>query len=270
VSGCDFNSGACIGLSDDCDDLTRDHLQKTLMGLHPWRKGPFTLFGLTIDTEWRSDWKWQRLKPHLPSLQGKTVLDVGCGNGYHCLRLYGEGAERVIGVDPSAKFVHQFYAIKKYCPKVPVDVLPLGIEHIPPDLHAFDLVLSMGVIYHRRDPVEHVRELAGCLKSGGTLVLETLIIDNEAGESLIPEGRYAKMRNVWCIPTPSLAIKWLLEAGLENVQCVDLNTTTTEEQRSTPWMTFESLPDFLNPEDNSQTIEGHPAPRRGIFIATTP
>ncbi len=38
-------------------------LRDALMALHPWRKGPFELFGLHLDTEWRSDWKWDRFAP---------------------------------------------------------------------------------------------------------------------------------------------------------------------------------------------------------------
>lgn len=265
-SSTDFSAAVRIGNSGDCDQETRNKLKQNIMGLHPWRKGPWQLFGLDIDTEWRSDWKWNRLVPHI-SPQGQTVLDVGCGNGYHCLRLFGAGADRVIGIDPSAKFVYQFDVFKTYCPHIPVDVLPLGIEHIPPYLNAFDTVLSMGVIYHRRDPLAHIQELANCLKPGGQLVLETLVVEGE--KSLIPDGRYGKMRNVWCVPCPGQVIHWMEELGLHSPRMVDMTLTTQREQRGTEWMTFESLADFLDPQNPGLTVEGYPAPRRAIFIATT-
>nr|WP_169730591.1 DUF1698 domain-containing protein [Carnimonas nigrificans] len=41
-----------------------------------------------------------------------------------------------------------------------------------------------------------------------------------------------------------------------------------DEQRSTEWMTFQSLKDFLDPEDQHKTIEGYPAPRRALLVAT--
>ena len=44
---------------------TRRALRDQLQTLQPWRKGPFSLFGVHIDTEWRSDWKWSRVAPHL-------------------------------------------------------------------------------------------------------------------------------------------------------------------------------------------------------------
>jgi tRNA (mo5U34)-methyltransferase len=51
---------------------------------------------------------------------------------------------------------------------------------------------------------------------------------------------------------------------------VDISTTSIEEQRSTEWMKFESLKDFLDPEDPSKTVEGHPAPIRAVFVAEAP
>lgn len=257
-----------IGDSSLMDKGRRLALQATLMGLHPWRKGPFNLFGMHLNTEWRSDWKWDRVLPHLDSLENRLVLDVGCGNGYHCWRMLGAGAQRVIGIDPSVKFVFQFQAIKNFAGKdLPVDVLPLGIEHMPEKLAAFDTVFSMGILYHRRSPMAHLRELKELLRPGGQLVLETLVIQGPEGMVLVPEGRYAKMPNVWFLPSPDSLISWMRKNGFNNPRMVDINTTSIDEQRATDWMTFESLEDFLDPEDHSKTIEGHPAPMRAVFLA---
>jgi tRNA (mo5U34)-methyltransferase len=51
---------------------------------------------------------------------------------------------------------------------------------------------------------------------------------------------------------------------------VDVNVTSTQEQRSTEWMSFHSLENFLDPDDHSKTIEGYPAPRRAIITANAP
>ena len=61
-----------------------------LRKLAPWRKGPYSLGGIEIDTEWRSDWKWQRVAPHLAPLKYRKVLDVGGGSGYHAWRMAGD------------------------------------------------------------------------------------------------------------------------------------------------------------------------------------
>ncbi|MCP4285561.1 MAG: tRNA 5-methoxyuridine(34)/uridine 5-oxyacetic acid(34) synthase CmoB [Gammaproteobacteria bacterium] len=243
-------------------------LEQELKLLHPWRKGPYDIHGVKIETEWRSDWKWQRLQAEIGTLQGRQVLDVGCGNGYHCWRIAGAGAELVIGIDPTQLFLAQFLAIKHFLGnRWPVHLLPLGIEDVPAELHAFDTVFSMGVLYHRRSPMDHLLELRGCLRHGGELVLETLVIDGVLGSVLVPSGRYAKMRNVWFIPSPETLVAWLQRCGFRDVRIIDISVTTTEEQQATEWMQFESLVDYLDTSDPSKTIEGYPAPKRAIICA---
>ncbi|MDD2802466.1 MAG: tRNA 5-methoxyuridine(34)/uridine 5-oxyacetic acid(34) synthase CmoB [Methylococcales bacterium] len=259
-----------IGRAGDLSINTQIVLESQLKTLRPWRKGPYDLFGVHIDTEWRSDWKWNRLKDHISPLQQRMVLDVGCGNGYHCWRMLGAGARMVIGVDPLLLNVMQFQLIRKLYSEAPIYVLPVGIEDIPPEVKAFDTVFSMGVLYHRRSPIDHLLELKACLKAGGELVLETLIIDGDLGETLLPEDRYAKMRNVWFLPSVPTLINWLARCGFNNIRVVDVTVTSTEEQRSTEWMPFHSLKNFLDPDDLALTCEGLPAPKRAIIIANAP
>ncbi len=258
-----------IGCSDDLTDETKKQLEHHLKALHPWRKGPYDLFGIKIDSEWRSDWKWERLKNHIAPLQHRLVLDVGCGNGYHCWRMLGAGAKLVVGIDPTLLSVMQFTAVKNLHGEAPVYVLPLGIEDVPYGLKAFDTVFSMGVLYHRRSPIDHLLELRDCLQPGGELVLETLVIEGGLGEVLLPEDRYAKMRNVWFLPSCGTLISWLKRCGFINIRLADVTTTTIEEQRSTAWMRFHSLKDFLDAEDPMLTCEGLPAPKRAIIIANS-
>ena len=258
---------ARVGLSGTAPAETMDALHSALMGLHPWRKGPFELCGLHIDTEWRSDWKWDRLADAIAPLSGRRVLDVGCGNGYHCWRMLGAGAAEVIGIDPTPLFILQFKAVQHYLQQSGIHVLPMTLEALPQHLPVFDTVFSMGVLYHRRDPMEHLMSLKAKLAPGGQLVLETLVIEGDADALLEPNGRYARMGNVWKLPSPGLAARWLKQAGFSEVEIVDVGTTSLDEQRRTAWMTFHSLKEFLDPEDPTLTIEGFPAPRRAILTA---
>ncbi|MDF1691263.1 MAG: tRNA 5-methoxyuridine(34)/uridine 5-oxyacetic acid(34) synthase CmoB [Zhongshania sp.] len=259
-----------VGASGEISDEQRSALEQGLKGLHPWRKGPFELYGVHIDTEWRSDWKWDRLKDAIAPLQGRSVLDVGCGSGYHCWRMRGAGAALVVGIDPTPLFVTQYFALQKYLNEPSVAVLPMGIEHLPERLQAFDTTFSMGILYHRRSPFDHLLALRDTLRSGGQLVLETLVIDGELGDALVPEGRYSKMGNVWFIPSTATLESWLKKVGFKNPRLVDVSQTSCDEQRSTEWMQFHSLAEFLDPNDASKTIEGHPAPKRATFIAEAP
>jgi len=256
-----------IGSREDLDQRQRHELEFLLKKLSPWRKGPFELFNIHIETEWRSDWKWNRLAPHITPLNDRVVLDVGCGSGYHCWRMAGEQAKVVIGIDPSLLFMTQFQAVQHFINRQNVIFLPFTLENMPNNLPIFDTVFSMGVLYHRRSPFDHLLHLRKLLKPKGELVLETLVIDGNAN-ILTPENRYAKMNNVWCIPSNDVILGWLKKCGYENPRVVDVNQTSTEEQRSTDWMPFESLPDFLDSKNSQLTIEGYPAPKRAIFIAT--
>jgi len=266
----DLENGVRIGEAAQCTDQQRQQLKEALLGLHPWRKGPFELFGLAMDTEWRSDWKWDRLKTHISPLENRNVLDVGCGNGYHCWRMAGAGARFVLGVDSHLLFTMQYWAIRHFLKEPPVFVVPLALDDLPPELNAFDTVFSMGVLYHCRSPFDHLYGLKKCLRQGGELVLETLVIEGGEGMTLVPQGRYARMPNVWFLPSCDTLHEWLKKAGFINIRQVNVSTTTVEEQRTTEWMTFESLPEALDKSNPAITIEGYPAPMRAIFVAEKP
>lgn len=250
------------------NEAQRKVLAEGLMALHPWRKGPFSIHGLLVDSEWRSNLKWQRLIAHIQPLAGRQVLDVGAGNGYYAWRMVGQGAALVVAVEPGLLYVKQFEAICRLlgAPNAPL-MLPLTLEELPTGAGCFDSVFSMGVLYHRRSPLDHLQLLKQQLRPGGELILETLVIPEQAGQLLVPADRYARMRNVWFIPSPSSLIGWLKRLGFKRPRLVDVTRTRAEEQRPTDWMRFESLSEGLNPDDQSRTVEGYPAPLRGLFLA---
>jgi tRNA (mo5U34)-methyltransferase len=125
----------------------------------------------------------------------------------------------------------------------------------------------MGVLYHQRSPIDHLCQLKQTLKPGGQLVLETLFLPGSSSFAWTPKKRYARMRNIWLIPSISELEIWLIRSGFEKVEIIDKSITTINEQRSTEWMTFNSLSDALNPVDLNLTIEGWPAPRRILVTA---
>ena len=235
--------------------------------LIPWRKGPFDLGGVYIDTEWRCERKWARLARALPDLAGRHVLDVGCGNGYFVLRMAGLGAASVIGIDPTTPYVTQFRLLERLGHGLPATVLPLALEDLAAAPLTFDVVVSAGVLYHRRSPLDHLKDLYAKTAPGGTLLLETLVVPGDVDTALVPEDRYANMRNVWFVPAAAACERWLGRVGFGDIRLVDDSVTTPDEQRRTDWMPFQSLTDALDPADNRLTIEGYAAPRRALFAA---
>lgn len=262
----DLANSVSVGKPEEIDSGQLKRLEHMLKKLKPWRKGPYHIHGLHIDTEWRSDFKWERLVPHISDLKNKYVLDIGCGSGYHLWRMRGAGAKFVVGIDPTQLFVMQFNAVQHFIKDPSVNLLPLGVEQLP-ELNAFDTVFAMGVLYHRRSPIDFIYQLKAQLVKGGELVLETLIVDGDENTVLVPGERYAKMRNVWFLPSGKAMCAWLERCGFSDVRMVNTDITALEEQRKTDWIDTESLSDFLDPNDQSKTIEGYPAPQRAIFIA---
>ncbi len=258
-----------IGQSSDVNAEQKQAIDELLKDFIPWRKGPFELFGTVIDTEWQCQIKWSRLLEHIAPLKGRTVLDVGSGNGYYCLRMIEAGAAMAIGIDPHLPYVMQFWLIKKYLSEIPAFVLPITLDQMPLPIPHFDTVFSMGVIYHRRSPFDHLLELKNCLRSGGQLVMESIVVPGPEGYSLSPQGRYARMSNVWFIPSSATLVAWMTKCGFTDVKLVDESKTTLNEQRKTPWMPFDSLNDALSADGNA-TVEGYPAPARAVITAIKP
>ena len=146
-------------------------------------------------------------------------------------------------------------------------LVPVRLEDMPKK-PIFDTVFSMGVLYHQREHMAHLSQLYEMMAPEAELVIETLIVDNSDDYILIPKGRYAQMRNVYSLPSIKTLKSWLNDANFNNIRVVDVSKTTTAEQRKTPWIgeNGASLEDFLNPLDDSLTIEGYPAPTRAIVV----
>lgn len=245
--------------SDQAADL--DALEKTARLMMPWRKGPFDLFGLFIDTEWRSDQKYNFLRPHF-NLSGKKVVDIGCNNGYYMFRFLEDVPAKVVGFDPSALFQSQFDLINHFFKSDIVYEL-LGVEHLPFYEEKFDVIFCLGVLYHRSDPVAMLKSLFQGLERGGEVYLDTFIIEGEEPYALCPQGSYSKITNVYFLPTLKALENWCIKAGFSSFEVLGTVVTTSDEQRKTDWIESQSLEDFLDVDDSTKTVEGYPAPLRG-------
>ncbi len=245
-------------------------LQQSLKKLIPWRKGPYQIGNLQLNSEWCGSMKWDRISPHIQPLKDKTVLDVGSNNGYFTYLMALSGAQITLGIEPFLLFNYQFMAIRTLIKNPPnAFILPLKLEQMPKEA-LFDTVFSMGVLYHQKDHLLHLQQLRTLLVNDGELVLETLIINKKYGKQIIPKGRYAKMRNVWCLPSTNTLYTWLKKVGFKNIKLVNVTKTTPEEQRTTYWIgdNTQSIKDFLDYNDDNLTIEGLPAPHRAIFTCS--
>jgi len=256
----DYGDWFTVGKREDITQEEYDLIEETAKKLIPWRKGPFNLFGLEIDSEWQSNIKYNLIRPHF-NLKDKIVADIGCNNGYYMFRMLEDDPKRLVGFDPSALTLHQFEFINHFV-KSEITYEMLGVEHLEYYNHKFDFIFMLGVLYHRPDPVGTLKSLARGLNSKGEILIDTFMIDGEEEICLTPNKRYSKIPNIYFIPTIPALKNWLIRAGFEDIEVIATTTTTSEEQRKTRWSFDQSLEDFLDPEDPTKTVEGYPAPKR--------
>jgi len=248
-----------IGLSE----ADEKNIYDTAKLMHPWRKGPFQVSGTFIDSEWKSNIKYNLLRPHF-DIKNKIVGDIGCNNGYYLFKMMEDKPKKLIGFDPSAVTYCQFQFLNHFI-KSDIVYEMLGIEHVEFYEHKFDILFCLGVLYHRADPIGMLKSLFKGLNEGGELILDTFMIDGEEDVCLTPRDRYSKMGNIYFIPTVSALKNWCYRAGFEEIEVLAMVKTEHEEQRKTEWIQSQSLDDFLDKNDQNKTVEGYPAPKR-VYI----
>jgi tRNA (mo5U34)-methyltransferase len=256
-----------IGAPEELAAGEREQVRQVLRGCMPWRKGPFNVFGIDIDAEWRSERKWNRLLPELPDLAGKAVADIGCNNGYYMFRMAHLQPRLVLGFEPYVQHHYTFRILNTFAGQERLHSDLLGVEHLHLFPACFDVVFLLGIIYHRPSPLDTLRDVLTALRPGGTLLLESQIIPGDQPVALFPEATYAKVPGTWFIPTAACLENWLQRTGFDDIRMFCRHPMNSAEQRRTDWMIFESYEDFIDKEDASLTIEGYPAPWRVFFRA---
>jgi tRNA (mo5U34)-methyltransferase len=256
-----FVFGDAFGIDiQNPDKHSLELIQNTALALRSWRKGPFRIGELFIDSEWKSFIKYDLLRPHF-NLNGKTVADIGCNNGYYLFRMLEDEPKKLTGFDPTALFWCQFDFINHFV-KSDISYELLGVEDLGSYGEKFDVIFCLGVLYHRSDPLGCLKSLCGALEKNGELFLDTFMIDGDENIALYPKESYSKISNVHFIPTISTLQNWCGRAGFKDFELLAIKPTDTNEQRRTEWILGESLEDFLDPNDSSKTVEGYPAPKR--------
>lgn len=268
ASWCDFSGDVVqIGRAGDIDDTDRQKVLQVMRGFMPWRKGPFRVFGIDIDAEWRSERKWNRLLPELPALEGKLIADIGCNNGYYMFRTAHHNPKLVLGFEPYLQHYYTFRTLNGLACRDDLEIELFGVEHMHLFPECFDVIFLLGIIYHRPSPIEALRDIFAALKPGGTLLLESQAIPGEEPIALFPENTYAKVPGTWFVPTGACLHNWLKRTGFSNIRLFCQHPMSSAEQRRTGWMNFESYEDFIDKENAELTIEKYPAPWRVFFKA---
>lgn len=261
VTICEFGDILKFQINDF--EKYKENIIQTAKSLKPWRKGPFAINDLFIDSEWQSFIKYNLIRPHF-DLKDKIVADIGCNNGYYMFKMLENNPKKIVGFDPGANFYLQFLFINLFA-KTDITYELLGVEHLPFYEEKFDFIFMLGVLYHRADPIATLKYLAKSLNKNGEILIDTFMIDGEDDIALCPKGSYSKIPNVYFVPTVNCLKNWILRAGFEDIEVLAITKTDANEQRKTDWIDSQSLEDFIDPQDESKTVEGYPAPKR-VYI----
>lgn len=257
---CDL-SGTAPTVSGSLSIEQQAELKELLEVFIPWKKGPFNIFGEEVDSEWRSDIKWDRFVPHLGSLKGKVIADIGCHNGYFMFRMAEHQPSAVYGFEPVAKNFYNFQVLNSFFKQSMLHYELLGVEHTHFFPNAFDSIFCLGILYHHTDPIGLLRKLKLSLRKGGSLFIDCQGIAGDDPVAYVPQGKYAGARGIWFLPTLSCLTNWIRRAGFQSVEVIYSDQLDVKEQRASSWAPIKSLSEFLTP-CLSKTIEGHPAPHR--------
>lgn len=212
---CNFSLDDSVNLSTNSQ--AKDEILAITKELKPWRKGPFKIDDLFIDTEWQSFIKFNILKPFMNEISQKCVADIGCNNGYYMFKMLEFNPAKLIGFDPSIKYRLQFELINALA-KTPIEYELLGVEDLPRYGLKFDVIFCLGVIYHRSDPIKMLKDLKAGLNKNGVVFLDTMYIEDEREIALVPNKTYSKIPNIYFVPSISALKNWCERAGFKEFE----------------------------------------------------
>lgn len=111
--------------------------------------------------------EWHQLKPLFPPLEGKRVLDLGCGYGWHCKFAAEQGAARVLGLDLSEKMIKEARR-RNGAPGIEYRVC--GIEEYDYPAEEWDCVVSNLALHYIENISAVFEKVHHTLKPGGTFL----------------------------------------------------------------------------------------------------
>lgn len=111
--------------------------------------------------------EWHQLKPLFPPLQGKTVLDLGCGYGWHCKFAAEQRAIQILGIDLSRKMIEE---AKKRNMESTISYRVCGIEQYEYPEKMWDCVVSNLALHYIENLETVFQKVHRTLKPGGTFI----------------------------------------------------------------------------------------------------
>ena len=112
--------------------------------------------------------EWRQFRRMFPPLEGKSVLDLGCGYGWHCKYAAEQGAAEVLGVDLSRRMLEEAQA-RNFSPEITYRVC--GIEAYEYPANRWDCVVSNLALHYIADLDGVFARVFQTLKPGGVFLM---------------------------------------------------------------------------------------------------
>ena len=246
-------------------ELAQAKINKIIEQLTPWRLGDYLIFNNLIKSEWNCDFRWKLIDKYIPFLNNKKVADIGANNGYFSFRLLEFNPSQLLCFEPNDLYNLQLYFIASLLKNNSIKIIKNGVENLINYDSSFDFILFMGVLYHRENPIETLKNIYFALKANGVAIVESICIEGDSDLVLFPYKSYAKMKNIWYIPSESVLKYWCEIAGFRYIQKIFNYYVTEDHQKKSEHSPNESLSDFLS-EDGLKTVEGYPPPYKVGYL----
>jgi len=159
--------------------------------------------------------KWPRLKNILDSIniENKSIVDVGCGDGFYIIECLKEGAKYCLGIDLDPLRINRCNFVKKVYDLKNIDFKNLSLYDL--EENKFDIVMGLGLL-HR------VPDLDACIKKlsnlGDKVLVEFKSLDSTNNEKLFAGGKSKSnsLNGLWYVPTKSYVISKFFNLGFKN------------------------------------------------------
>lgn len=139
--------------------------------------------------------EWHQLKPLFPPLYGKSVLDLGCGYGWHCKFAQEQGASRILGIDLSGKMLEE---ARRRNGGARIVYRVCGIEEYEYPEREWDCVVSNLALHYIEDLEAVFQKVFRTLNPGGIFLLnmEHPVFTSGVGQDWL----YAENGKIQCWP----------------------------------------------------------------------
>jgi len=167
------------------------------------------------------DWKLSVLPK---DYSGKSVMDIGCADGFFSFDAEEKGADGVLAIDdePREQRPTRELAFQLLDSKVRYKQLDLYDFDSQLDEY-FDIIIFMGVLYHLKYPLFGLEKVVKKLAKGGTLYLETeysilYSIMGQSAAEFIKDDRLQKDPTNWWVPSIKCIRDMMEVAGLSDIE----------------------------------------------------